>query len=101
MSGDVGGVGSMRWHTSWPRDWSSDVCSSDLGGVGVGSDRPPDPQELPRTPGPARPSPVIDRAKTLLDQVLLQIPPPGGARRGQSRSIDQITEEIGRASCRE
>src|SRR5207253_6845083 len=21
---------SRRWHTSWPRDWSSDVCSSDL-----------------------------------------------------------------------
>src|SRR5690625_5382803 len=21
----------MRRHTSWPRDWSSDVCSSDLG----------------------------------------------------------------------
>src|SRR5690625_5463394 len=19
-----------RWHTRWPRDWSSDVCSSDL-----------------------------------------------------------------------
>src|SRR5207253_4926218 len=22
---------SRRRHTSWPRDWSSDVCSSDLG----------------------------------------------------------------------
>src|SRR5439155_3348506 len=21
---------SSRWHTRWPRDWSSDVCSSDL-----------------------------------------------------------------------
>src|SRR5690625_5688939 len=21
---------SRRWHTKWPRDWSSDVCSSDL-----------------------------------------------------------------------
>src|SRR6266702_851736 len=21
---------SRRWHTRWPRDWSSDVCSSDL-----------------------------------------------------------------------
>src|SRR5690625_229331 len=25
-------VGKKRWHTRWPRDWSSDVCSSDLGG---------------------------------------------------------------------
>src|SRR5215510_1233812 len=23
---------SRRRHTRWPRDWSSDVCSSDLGG---------------------------------------------------------------------
>src|SRR5207253_6048613 len=25
---------SRRRHTRWPRDWSSDVCSSDLGGTG-------------------------------------------------------------------
>src|SRR5207253_5774691 len=25
---------SGRRHTRWPRDWSSDVCSSDLGGRG-------------------------------------------------------------------
>src|SRR5439155_13145649 len=24
---------SRRRHTRWPRDWSSDVCSSDLGGA--------------------------------------------------------------------
>src|SRR5690625_161774 len=24
---------SRRRHTSWPRDWSSDVCSSDLNGL--------------------------------------------------------------------
>src|SRR5215510_15974619 len=24
---------SRRRHTSWPRDWSSDVCSSDLRGL--------------------------------------------------------------------
>src|SRR5690625_6815207 len=28
---------SRRRHTRWPRDWSSDVCSSDLGEhVGIG-----------------------------------------------------------------
>src|SRR5690625_6566050 len=27
---------SRRRHTRWPRDWSSDVCSSDLGGVQEG-----------------------------------------------------------------
>src|SRR5690625_7396282 len=25
---------SRRRHTRWPRDWSSDVCSSDLGATG-------------------------------------------------------------------
>src|SRR5439155_19086154 len=27
---------SRRRHTRWPRDWSSDVCSSDLGCFNVG-----------------------------------------------------------------
>src|SRR5215510_15703118 len=27
---------SRRRHTRWPRDWSSDVCSSDLGLAGLG-----------------------------------------------------------------
>src|SRR5207253_7243473 len=26
---------SRRRHTRWPRDWSSDVCSSDLGATGA------------------------------------------------------------------
>src|SRR5690625_5381279 len=26
---------SRRRHTRWPRDWSSDVCSSDLGTIAV------------------------------------------------------------------
>src|SRR5207253_6117392 len=26
---------SRRRHTRWPRDWSSDVCSSDLAGAGA------------------------------------------------------------------
>src|SRR5439155_11703764 len=30
---------SRRRHTRWPRDWSSDVCSSDLYYVAVAADR--------------------------------------------------------------
>src|SRR5690625_6399127 len=30
---------SRRRHTRWPRDWSSDVCSSDLIGVPLGDQR--------------------------------------------------------------
>src|SRR5690625_6702957 len=30
---------SRRRHTRWPRDWSSDVCSSDLNHLGVSAKR--------------------------------------------------------------
>src|SRR5690625_7942150 len=30
---------SRRRHTRWPRDWSSDVCSSDLTATAVGAGR--------------------------------------------------------------
>src|SRR5690625_7841707 len=29
-------LSSRRRHTRWPRDWSSDVCSSDLAPAGIG-----------------------------------------------------------------
>src|SRR5439155_3519213 len=32
---------SRRRHTRWPRDWSSDVCSSDLDSTGYALYRPP------------------------------------------------------------
>src|SRR5699024_11817078 len=32
---------SRRRHTSSKRDWSSDVCSSDLGGIDLATDMPP------------------------------------------------------------
>src|SRR3984893_4740501 len=44
---------SRRRHTSWPRDWSSDVCSSDLEGVARHEDDDCDQQEL-RPPTPPR-----------------------------------------------
>src|SRR5439155_9409039 len=42
---------SRRRHTRWPRDWSSDVCSSDLIGdpSGRSAERPIlDPEEIDR-----------------------------------------------------
>src|SRR5207253_6328123 len=33
---------SRRRHTRWPRDWSSDVCSSDLDALNEGSRNPAD-----------------------------------------------------------
>src|SRR5690625_5946944 len=62
---------SRRRHTRWPRDWSSDVCSSDLG-------------ERFQT------SVVVMRLATLTS---------GGDCPGLNAVIRAI--EIGRASCRE
>src|SRR5439155_17111673 len=82
---------SRRRHTIWPRDWSSDVCSSDLCSSlvkRIGPDALVDPTRTP-TEGPL------------------------AARRYLSRSANSICcsasvfcasrhrREIGRASCRE
>src|SRR5690625_6543905 len=75
---------SRRRHTRWPRDWSSDVCSSDLRAFSAGLDF----TELSRI--------AEDGAVEL------------GARLGSARALAQkavhiwsLVEEIGRASCRE
>src|SRR5439155_5308837 len=39
---------SRRRHTSWPRDWSSDVCSSDLAGAWTSRATLPRPMIAPR-----------------------------------------------------
>src|SRR5215510_5357095 len=66
---------SRRRHTIWPRDWSSDVCSSDLEGwPAVARDR------LQEVPGPAR-----LRARHDRDDGFFRLLP----------------DQIGRASCRE
>src|SRR5690625_7130727 len=70
---------SRRRHTTWPRDWSSDVCSSDLvlpGGA-------PSPVLL-GPGGGARRGPVLRLAHAAG-------PPEDGP----------TCSEIGRASCRE
>src|SRR5690625_5941292 len=65
---------SRRRHTRWPRDWSSDVCSSDLIG-------PADSIET-----------LTEGASSRRNQLLVDL----GAELGLG-AID----EIGRASCRE
>src|SRR5439155_4933319 len=55
---------SRRRHTSWPRDWSSDVCSSDLGSRNGGPDhRPPfrEPRQALSPDGPDRQLLVLRR----------------------------------------
>src|SRR5690625_6320862 len=48
---------SRRRHTRWPRDWSSDVCSSDL-------------TATPGT-GPSRPMVLTERGDTVTEHTLL------------------------------
>src|SRR5207253_6654772 len=61
---------SRRRHTRWPRDWSSDVCSSDL---------------IARHPQARREQPLADVADLVLDLPLL----PARRRRAGGR-LDQV-----------
>src|SRR5437870_13328344 len=72
-------LSSRRRHTRWPRDWSSDVCSSDL-------DRAPLHRALRLRRGGA--SAAATQAQSAMQ---------GRAVAGQA----QAAFEIGRASCRE
>src|SRR5207253_8043575 len=86
---------SRRRHTRWPRDWSSDVCSSDL---------TPIPEEIARFLGPRRPvSGVREIGRSPPESVWLgpgdrctrrRCPPPPPWHHPRPA-------EIGRASCRE
>src|SRR5690625_7906449 len=92
---------SRRRHTRWPRDWSSDVCSSDL-------------QEVEAGAGDLRAAAHVDRAQALGDlQVVLDGVLEGGdladgLTDGEvlleplGSALGQVGDrEIGRASCRE
>src|SRR5690625_7519723 len=68
---------SRRRHTSWPRDWSSDVCSSDLARYRAA--------HLTYT---AAPTPETHKQNSLK-----RYPACAAAR--------VVLEQIGRASCRE
>src|SRR5690606_41122717 len=65
---------SRRRHTRFSRDWSSDVCSSDLAAI-----------TLPRSLENSRPSPAV----------------PNSSRCSRSNLTSGGGIEIGRASCRE
>src|SRR5439155_14217768 len=91
---------SRRRHTRWPRDWSSDVYSSDL----------PNPQSRIANPtGVAMRLERLeingfksfsDRSELAFDKGVTAIVGPNGC--GKSNVADAITwVKIGRASCRE
>src|SRR5690625_7263529 len=76
---------SSRRHTRWPRDWSSDVCSSDLFSQAGFSE----PVEVPLTVNPA-----WENWTTMLVVIAMSLLVVVGVARARRT-------EIGRASCRE
>src|SRR5690606_40948499 len=78
---------SRRRHTSFSRDWSSDVCSSDLGDPDVRRQAEAIPSFLFNLFAAAAEVPTARVIITLAT--------------GQDAFGKETTEEIGRASCRE
>src|SRR5207253_7778148 len=90
---------SRRRHTRWPRDWSSDVCSSDLmEGAAVA--------ETSYTPFAAR------KGARPVRLIVRRVPPTPGSQLAlyvdyshhpliTNRPGEMLALEIGRASCRE
>src|SRR5439155_10616247 len=86
---------SRRRHTRWPRDWSSDVCSSDLFDLLELDGQPL--VDLQLTERRARLEQLLDRRSTSIR--LSETFEDGDALLEAAR--EQRLEEIGRASCRE
>src|SRR5207253_8258886 len=92
---------SRRRHTRWPRDWSSDVCSSDLYALSLKKGDETVALELARLADDARF--IFDRHRLLRRRLW--------GHGWQSTSFDEPAREclltqarllqIGRASCRE
>src|SRR5687768_18502895 len=76
---------SRRRHTRCSRDWSSDVCSSDLGGGRARAGPGPDAASRPEATAPPT-IPAMAYDEELAERV---------------RALVADVPEIGRASCRE
>src|SRR5439155_13317042 len=83
---------SRRRHTRWPRDWSSDVCSSDLAHpAGYWC------KKVQGTIGVVPLAEVMDLAPDLLAPVTGRV----GGEREVGVGLGGLGGQIGRASCRE
>src|SRR5207253_8656713 len=91
-------------HTRWPRDWSSDVCSSDLAPTVAWRHRPtPPPPTSPRSTSlpwpPQLPHALVQPVHE--DQVPLRVHGQLARREEVHPAQGLAVGEIGRASCRE
>src|SRR5439155_3399823 len=86
---------SRRRHTRWPRDWSSDVCSSDLG-------EPLTPAEETKVEQIAEQIKTAVKAEAEAEAAFTAKYPGTEQDKANLGELKQaITVEIGRASCRE
>src|SRR5437660_7845504 len=90
---------SRRRYTRWPRDWSSDVCSSDLFrkdfAARITSDRA---AKIPKREEPL-PDIIAELAPSFINLCLRAL--NGGCFRKIASSKSFAPTKIGRASCRE
>src|SRR5690606_41088683 len=86
---------SRRRHTRFSRDWSSDVCSSDLGGTGSGraTDADPGGKAMHRRRARAAVLAALFQWDLVGQDLTQALAAAAGA--------GALNEEIGRASCRE
>src|SRR5690606_40689375 len=88
---------SRRRHTRFSRDWSSDVCSSDLWVYGnIGRIQASRSETSPSAPLKAVVAPPPDDPKTCADMEKQGLESPCSAKK---RKLQET--KIGRASCRE
>src|SRR5437870_11780628 len=81
---------SRRRHTRWPRDWSSDVCSSDLSALAFG------PGLVSGTAVPGAPGVAVVTGHRDTHFRFLQ-----HLKSGDEIVVETRGGQIGRASCRE
>src|SRR5207253_6837853 len=91
-------------HTRWPRDWSSDVCSSDLSARAARTPPPRGSAGSSSAPGQRQYEPAARRRSRLAVKTANPLRTVGLAiilSWGWKRAAIALVAEIGRASCRE
>src|SRR5690625_6555495 len=84
----------MRRHTRWPRDWSSDVCSSALGATDTAAD--PAPTAEPTPDEPAEDEPAPDPDAPAVDEDVTEDRPDGSTALPVADVADAVSPSVAR-----
>src|SRR5690625_6632058 len=88
----------MRRHTRWPRDWSSDVCSSALGATDTATE--PAPTAEPTPDEPAEDEPAPDPDAPAVDSDVTEDQPDGSTALPRSEEHTSELQSRGHLVCR-